>query len=163
MTNIIIFPKGLETARYQLVNSHIKTMCSGNEYGFMRKMSTTTNLFSITQFSDHSQSLHGLYISKAFDELDHETLVLKVERLSFDQDICKFFGNYVYNRYQHVHYNVWVQTLIRVPTFFNLYVKDISNYSVVPNLLCTEDFHFISHCWNCRLVFFELCSAKRIM
>ena len=75
-------------------------------------------------------------LSKAFDSLDHELLIAKLEAYGFTYDALKLIHSYLSNRYQRVRINssfsFWLELLFGVPQgsilghiLFNIFLADM--------------------------------------
>lgn len=83
---------------------HVKHYISEDQHGFMPKRSTTTNLLSITSFimdgfSAGSQTdVIYMDLSAAFDRINHDIAVAKLERLGFGGSLLHWFKTYLCGR-----------------------------------------------------------------
>jgi Reverse transcriptase (RNA-dependent DNA polymerase) len=106
----------------------------------------------ISSAIDNSEYSIGIFLdlSKAFDTLDHETLIVKLMHYGIRGITLELFQNYLTNRKQYVNYNnvnsaqKYITTgvpqgSILGPLLFILYVNDIVNSSVILKFLMFAD------------------------
>lgn len=141
---IPIFSKCIEKLLGERITSFVQKhkILTDCQYGFVKGKSTETALLMqkeliLESFENQSCTL-GIYIdfSKAFDCLNHETLLLKLECYGFRGTFLELIRSYLTHRQQHVvvhgqlSYNRAIdcgvpQGSILGPLLFNLYVNDI--------------------------------------
>lgn len=91
---------------YPLVKSHISPL----QHGFMERRSTVTNLAVFSQYVSEVLDSRGqvdvIYtdISKAFDQIDHNLLMCKLNALGFSAPLLRLFQSYLSGRVQRVSY-----------------------------------------------------------
>jgi hypothetical protein len=96
--------KGIAVVLSDNLSFHFKSYISEAQYGFVRGRSTISNLCTFTQYVANSMDL-GLQtdviytdFSKAFDRLDHEILVRKLETLGCSSNFVNFLYSYLSGR-----------------------------------------------------------------
>lgn len=165
ITIICNFAKVFEHLLHDHIYNHVKPNIITQQHGFMKGRSTTTNLFCMTQFL--SQSLDAgvqtdvIYtdFSKAFDRLDHEILLHKLDLNGLSNDLLQFFKSYLSGRTQFVQYNGFKSHEITVesgvpqgsvlgPLFFNIFVNDINENLDCNSLLYADDMKLFANIRN---------------
>ena len=82
-----------------------------NQFGFRHKHSTENAILKfceqIYQSFTNNEYLIGVFIdlSKAFDTVDHGILIEKLKHYGIKNSTLSWFGSYLRNRIQYVHYN----------------------------------------------------------
>ena len=82
-----------------------------NQFGFRKKCSTAHSLIEITEkireSIDSGKYGCGIFIDlkKAFDTVNHEILLRKLEHYGIRGSILKWFESYLIGRKQYVFYN----------------------------------------------------------
>jgi hypothetical protein len=119
-----------------------------HQHGFRSKASTITSIADITSFLQKAidDKLYAfsmaLDISKAFDSLNHDILLHKLESYGFRGITHQWFKSYLHNRYQYVVHNGMYSDLCLLthgvpqgsvlgPILFALYINDL--YLAVPD------------------------------
>ena len=116
-------------------------MCH-NQHGFRKGLSTSTAIFEYVQFLydnyDKCKSSSSVFIdySRAFDTIDHEILLSKLELYGLDNQSLKWFKSYLTGRKQMTRVDGHVSTLGTVkmgvpqgsilgPFLFIVYINDL--------------------------------------
>jgi hypothetical protein len=112
------------------------------QYGFRKELSTTFALIdaidNIKEHLDNNKHVVGIFldVEKAFDCIDHDTLIKKLHNYGFRGIFLKFIRSYLTNRKQYTYLNGTYsdtncitygvpQGSILGPLLFNLYINDI--------------------------------------
>ena len=154
-----IFSKILERLMYNRIYSYLSEnkILFRNQFGFQKNMSTEHAILNLVEnitksFSDGKITL-GVFIdlSKAFDTVDHEILLKKLQYYGISDITKKCLKSYLSNRKQCVCFSNAELTSLRPitcgvpqgsilgPLFFLLYVNDLFRASEIlsPILLLT--------------------------
>ncbi|CAB4001257.1 Hypothetical predicted protein [Paramuricea clavata] len=108
---ICVVAKGLERCVYNRLIGHIKNMISVAQHGFLRGKSCTGQLISvlhrISQNLDSGEQTDILYfdVAKAFDTVNHNLLLKKLQRFGLKANILTRFKSYLSGRQQRVLFN----------------------------------------------------------
>ena len=81
----------------------IKDRLNPRQHGFRTKHSTVTQLLTFLHelylnFDGNVEQVVYLDFSKAFDSVDHSTLLLKIIHFGFDEDFVKLINSYLSSR-----------------------------------------------------------------
>ena len=159
-------PKLFEKLITAVISQKIQSILSPYQHGFRSGLSTTTNLIQFTStvikgFVQRKQT-DTIYInfSKAFDRVNHELLIYKLNYMGFNTNLVKWISSYLKDRSQLVLFEGYLSKTINVPSgvpqgshlgpvLFLLFINDLPNSINYSKLLMYADDVklFISH--NC--------------
>lgn len=106
-----IFSKIFESLICPILTSHVKPQLSSSQHGFCSSKSTETNLISyvddLCKSVDSGQQIDALYadFSSAFDKVDHQILLMKLQCHGIHGELLKWFESYLHQRTQQVVVN----------------------------------------------------------
>jgi len=152
------FSKILERLTYNRLISYIDkhSFLSQNQYGFRKNRSTHMAILSLFDTlvanNEKGEMTAGVFIdlSKAFDTINHEILIKKLERYGIRGIFNSWFKNYLENRTQFVTHNSAQSNMSKVlcgvpqgsilgPLLFILYIDDLTKVSTILNLVLFAD------------------------
>ncbi|EFA13487.1 putative RNA-directed DNA polymerase from transposon BS-like Protein [Tribolium castaneum] len=151
------FSKVFESIIYDRIFSSVKRFISPSQHGFVEKRSTVTHLACFTQFISDALDRKGqvdvIYMDfkKAFDQIDHHLLLLKLDQYGFSGSLLSLIKSYLANREQRVKYRNYIsdsyvatsgvpQVSNLGPLLFLLFINDIcGSLSTCAKLLFADD------------------------
>ena len=95
--------------------------------------------------------------SKAFDAIDHNTLLEKLQNINFVKNAIKIICSYLIERYQYVQIEDKKSSLLPMffgvpqgsilgPVLFNLYVAELADRTYSKTIQYTDDTTLYQHC-----------------
>ena len=161
-----VFSKLLEKVIYRRLYNFLTkyNILFNNQYGFRKNHSTALALIhlydKLSSAIDNRKFTIGVFIdlSKAFDTVNHEILLAKLQHYGVRGTPLKWFKSYLSDREQFVSYNGYSSSHKRVkcgvpqgsilgPLLFLIYINDLSNVSkTLDFILFADDTNiFFSH------------------
>lgn len=145
ITIINTFAKLFEIALYNRIYPSVEPLLSEFQHGFIGNRSTITNLCSLVQFAcetvDGGSQVDIVYadFAKAFDRVDHCTLLYKFTKYGFSPKLVELIASYLYKRKQYVLYNGFKSPAYEAPSgvpqgsnlaplFFAIFINDLPEY-----------------------------------
>lgn len=156
ISKLCIIAKIFERIVYKQLYSSLASSFSPHQHGFLKGRSTVTNLaiFNnfLTEAMDNGEQVDVIYTdySKAFDRIDHDILLMKLNAVGIHGDLLRWFSSYIANRTQAVVLNNYISSWVSIPSgvpqgsllgplLFIIYVNDIDSCLLSSSLLCFAD------------------------
>ena len=153
-----VISKIFEKAIHNRLNTYLEKhqLIVPNQHGFRQNHSTESAIISFTKpiyeaLNKHEYAI-GVFLdfSKAFDCIDHDILVTKLENLDMRGSFLLLLSDYLANRKQTVYYQGNFSDLktlrygvpqgsILGPLMFNIYVNDVRNASNILHITLYAD------------------------
>lgn len=153
--------KLFESILHRTLSVQLKPFLCDSQHGFRENRSVDTNLLIlgniISEHLDRAIQVDVVYFDfqKAFDRVDNDVLLLKLDNIGFAPNLLKFFASYLRDRRQYVQHGHFVsapyhtrsgvsQGSILGPLLFGIMVNDLG--SVVRNarsLLYADDLKLV--------------------
>ena len=150
ISSLLILSKVAEKAIASQIRNHLESnsLISKNQYGFREKHSTQSLLLQLTnkwlkildnKAGDRYICLTALDIKKAFDSVDHNLLLYKMNKLfDFHKSSVKLMESYITSRHQSVKTNGVISNSMLIksgvpqgsvlgPLMFIMFVNDLTN------------------------------------
>lgn len=114
--------KLFESLVTNILTLHFRKIISFNQHGFISGRSTTTNLVEFTSFAINTvESGHQLDViytdfKKAFDRINHDCLLKKLQIIGVFGTLLKWIESYLTKRKQYVNLLGWCSHEIDVPS-----------------------------------------------
>lgn len=155
-----VFAKAFEQLLNPILSWHFKQLFDSHQHGFMNGRSTATNLTSfidnVSHILDNRSSVDAIYtdFSKAFDRVNHDILLRKLNILGIDEPMLSWFRSYLLGRTSKVVVNGYSSNPFPVgsgvpqgshlaPLLFNIFINDIGRcFANSRYLLFADDLKF---------------------
>nr|CAH7744555.1 unnamed protein product [Callosobruchus chinensis] len=161
------FAKLFEIIVYNRIYLATKNILSIDQHGFMKQRSTITNLATVSQYlcdhMDNRGQVDVIYtdFTKAFDKIDHNILIQKIECLGFNKTYVDLLKSYISLRPHYVYYNGFSSSTYIAnsgvpqgsnlgPLLFIIYVNDLCESLACNKLMFADDLKLFASIsdWN---------------
>lgn len=156
ITSLSAVSKLFELVVMDSLNSHCKQYLSADQHGFTSGRSTTTNLLCLTSYITNGMNAQAqtdvIYtdLTAAFDKLNHEIAIAKLDRLGISDNLLGWFRTYLTGRQLVVTISDVRSDSFRAtsgipqgshlgPVLFLLYFNDVNHTVRGPRLSFADD------------------------
>lgn len=157
IAKLSIIAKIIDSLMADQLFMHFSHLISTNQHGFFKKRSTVTNLLAYTdklqQCLEEGGQVDVIYtdFSKAFDKVNHQLLINKLDSLGVGGSAMKWFQSYLTGRTQRVKIINELSDIVDVtssvlqgshcgPILFSIFVNDIASDTDTDNCMYADDF-----------------------
>lgn len=157
ISSLCALSKLFELTVMDSVFSHCKQFLSPDQHGFIPFRSTATNLLCLTSYATDSMLEHAqtdvlyLDLSAAFDKINHQIAVAKLEKLGIHGSLLGWFQSYLNDRHSQVVIGDSTSVSFPItsgipqgshlgPLIFLLYLNDVNAVLDGPRLSFADDF-----------------------
>ena len=128
----------------------------GFRTGYSTEMAITDLIDKVCKAVDQNETTLGIYLdlSKAFDTINHDILLYKLEHYTFRGICLEWFKSYLSDRTQYVYYNSNKSCIENVTCFIvsNLsYLQMTQLYCIPIKILLTKSWWLIMTCKKLRI------------
>lgn len=156
ISKLCVIAKTFERIVHEQVSAILKNQFHSSQHGFRRGRSTVSNLMllneHITAATDTGSQVDVIYTdyTKAFDRIDHSTLLFKLARMCIRGNLYRWFSSYIDRRTQAVVVNNYISSWVTIssgvpqgsllgPLLFTIFIDDISTCFQNSQYLCFAD------------------------
>lgn len=157
IAKLSIIAKIIDSIMADQLFMHFSHLITNNQHGFFKKRSTITNLLAYTdnlqQCLEDGGQVDVIFtdFSKAFDKVNHELLLQKLDSLGVGGSVLSWFQSYLIGRTQRVKIENSLSDTVNVtssvvqgshcgPILFSLFVNDITNDIETDSCMFADDF-----------------------
>lgn len=156
ISKLCLFAKVLEKIVHRQLYSVLKQDFIGEQHGFLKNKSTTSNLILcndyISKHMSEPSQVDVIYTDymKAFDRIDHIILLRKLQSAGIRGNLFRWFSSYILNRNQTVALNGYASSNMPIPSgipqgsllgplLFVIFINDITKCFTYSKILLFAD------------------------